>query len=114
MGELIFFLIFSIPAIYGVAELIHILRGLIVAPKAFASKYLILYLGDNMPYQQLISAFFELTWYGRKYAQNIIDGDCGILEKDYDICLEFCKRNNLIFCNASELSNYLDVMMGKI
>ncbi len=114
MGELIFFLIFSIPAIYGVAELIHILRGLIITPKAFASKYLILYLGENMPYQQLLSAFFEFSWYGKKYAQNIIAVDCGIHENDYDICLGFCKKNNLIFCNVGELAGYLDVITGKI
>ena len=114
MGELIFFIIFSIPAVYGVAELIHILRSYCITPDVFIPKYIILYLGDNMPYEQLVSSFWEFSWYGKKYAQNIIAVDCGIKEKDYNICKEYCKKNNLIFCDSKELSNYLDLMMGNI
>ncbi len=114
MGELIFFVIFSIPAIYGVAELIHILRGFIIKPKVFAPKYIILFLGNNMAYEQLLSAFWEFSWYGKKYAQNIIAIDCGIKEEEYKTCFEFCKKNNFIFCNSAELSGYLEVLMGKV
>ncbi|MBO5020296.1 MAG: hypothetical protein J6D52_06505 [Clostridia bacterium] len=114
MGELLFFIIFSIPAIYGLAELIHILRGYIITPKAFAPKYLIVFLGDNSPYEQLVCAFTEFSWYGRKYAHNIIAVDCGVSEKDYTACEEYCKKNNMIFCSSDQLSGYLDVVTGKI
>ena len=113
MGELIFFIVFTIPAICGVSELIHILRVKFISPKAFAPKYLLIYLGDNSPYEQLVASADELFWYGKKYAQNIIAVDCGIKQEEYYNCREFCEKNNFIFCNSKELSGYLDVLMGK-
>lgn len=114
MGELIFILIFSIPAIFGLAELIHILRSYILTPKFFTPKYSVIFLGKNMPYEQLLSAHLEFAWYGKKYAQNIIAVDCGINDENYSVCMQFCRKNNLIFCKSEELSDYMDVLMGKI
>lgn len=113
MSEFLFFIIFSIPAIYGLAELIHILRGYILKPRETASKYIILYLNDNLPYEQLISVFDEFSWYGKKYAQNIIAVDCGIPKEECGICKEYCENKNLIFCDLKELSNCLDKMIYK-
>ncbi len=112
MGELIFFIIFTIPAIYGVAELIHLIRSHFIAPKTLAPKYLIICLGENSPYEQLAIIAEELFWQGKKYAQNIIAVDCGISRDEYLNCREFCDKNNFIFCNSKELLGYLDVLTG--
>lgn len=114
MGELIFFIVFTVPAIYGISELIHLIKAYVISPKGFTPKYLIVFLGENSPYEQLISSAEELFWHGKKYAQNIIAVDCGLEEKEYYDCREFCEKNNFIFCNSNELSGYLDVLMGKI
>ena len=114
MGEIVFILIFTVPAVFGLAELIHLFKCYIIRPKKFAAKYLLLFLGDNEPYEQLISALEELIWSGKRYAQNIIAVNCGIAEKDYVSCKGFCEKNNLIFCETEKLSDYLDVLQGKI
>ena len=114
MGETIFFFIFIIPALLGVAELIHLLKVYIISPKITATKYLIVFLGDNSPCKQLAFAAEELFWRGKKYAQNIIAVDCGISAEEYHICYNFCEKNNFIFCNSVELQGYIDVLSGKI
>lgn len=114
MGELIFLIILGVPAIYGISELIHLVKAYVISPKGFTPKYLIVFLGENSPYEQLVAAAEELFWHGKKYAQNIIAVDCGIKQEEYYNCRELCEKNNFIFCSATDLSGYLDVLMGKI
>ena len=114
MGEAIFFIVFIIPAILGVAELIHLLRVYIICPKINSTSYLIIFLGESSPCKQLAFAAEELSWRGKKYAQNIIAVDCGLNAEEYQICYSFCEKNNFIFCNTKELQGYIDVITGKI
>ncbi len=114
MGEIIFFLVFIIPALLGFAELLHLLKVYIISPKIRAVKYCIVFLGDNAPCKQLALAAEELFWRGRKYAQNIIAVDCGINEDEYHICRSFCDKHSFIFCSYNELNEYLGVISGKI
>lgn len=114
MGEITFFIIFSIPALFGLAELLHYLKVYIISPKVASTKYLIVFLGDNSPCKQLALAGEEYFWRGRKYAYNIIAVDCGISDEDYLVCHSFCNKNNFIFCSYNELGEYLEVISGKL
>ena len=114
MGEIIFFAVFTIPAIVGFAELIHIIKLRIISPKAYASKYLVVFLGDNSPYEQVVAAADELFWRGKSYAKDIIAVDCGIKQEEYGICRNFCEKNNFIFCDYNELQSHLDLLSGKL
>lgn len=113
MGEIIFFIIFTIPALFGLAELLHLLKVYIISPKEYASKYLIIFLGEKSPFGQLALTAEEFFWRGRKYAHNIIAVNCGICEEEYQACRSFCEKNNFIFCDAKDLQGYLDLLSGK-
>lgn len=113
MGEVIFFAIFTIPALLGVAELIHLIKVYIISPKTNSIKYLLVFLGENSPYEQLTAVAEEFFWRGKKYAHNIIAINTGIKEEDYIYCRSFCDKNNLIFCNADEVNEYIELLSGK-
>ena len=114
MGEIIFFALFTIPALLGVAELIHLIKVYIISPKNTAVKYLLIFLGKNSPYEQLTTVAEEFFWRGKKYAQNIIAVNLDISDEDYIYCRSFCDKNNFIFCNVDEISEYAELLSGKV
>lgn len=102
MAEIILFLVFLIPAMLGLAEILHILKLYILYPKTAASYVLVFLKGENAS-EQLMLALEQYFWLGKRYARNIIAVDMGLNGESLKVCRKIALRHNVIFCSEKEL-----------
>ena len=103
----IFFLTFLVPAMLGLAEIIHFAKVYIMLPRRRASKYLLVFLNDQNTLRQLWCLLEEYKWSGKKYAEKIIAVNMGLDEEDYNKALRVNNKDYLILCRFDELQKVL-------
>lgn len=106
MGELILFLIFLIPAMLGLAEIIHIFKTRIRYSEA-SNSYMLVYLCGENPVEKLNYALEQYFWLGRRYVGNIIAVATDLSEENYNTCRNIALKHEIIFCNENELAEIL-------
>ena len=105
MAETILLILLLFPSMLGLAELMHLAKAYILAPKAHPKKTLVVYLYGEYAVEQLRLILEEYNWQGEKYAQQIIAVDCGIEGSQYAECEKMAGKNRIIFCNQKDLSS---------
>lgn len=111
MIEIILLILCLIPAMLGLAELLHSLKLYILAPKNKAISYTVICLTGYSPQQQLRFAIEKYSWMGEK---SIIAVNTFVPEEDFEECREIAEKNNIIFCSADELTDAIKTIAGKI
>jgi len=109
MAEILLVLFFLIPAMLGIAEILHIIKLYILFPKS-AESYVIIYLKNENASGQLMYALEQYFWFGKKYAKNIIAVNSGLSSDNYEICKSIALKHNIIFCSEEELQTVLKVI----
>ncbi len=105
MAEIIFIIIFAVPAILGISEIIHSLRLWLVSSKSSGEKVLVLVPDDEGFSKQILGAFEESKWCGNRLANKIVVVDDLLSEENKKECREITSKLGLEICNISELSN---------
>lgn len=113
MAELIFFLIFLIPALLGVSEIIHLVRMSLYSLKGINSPYVVVWLKDDTAENQILSVCEQYSWSGKKYAQNIVAINSMLGDEKFEICSKMAEKNNIYFCSAEELVSVLNYLSVK-
>lgn len=94
----------------GLAELIHALRLLCIAPKKRALTYMVIYLNDDCAEQQLAHFLEQRAWLGSRYADFTIAIDSDLSEKNKQACHRLAENSDIIFCG----SECLDTATGTL
>ena len=113
MAELIFFLVFLIPALLGVSEIIHLVRMSLFSLNGINSPYVVVWLKDDTAENQILSVCEQYSWSGKKYAQNIIAINSTLSDDKFEICKQMAEKNNIYFCTAEELVSVMSYLSGK-
>lgn len=106
MGEIILFLVFLIPAMLGLAEIIHIFKTCLFYPKNIDS-YMLVYLSNENSAAKLNFVLEQYYWFGKKYFGNIIAIASDLNKENYDVCQNIAEKHGIIFCNENELDEVL-------
>ncbi|MBR4123524.1 MAG: hypothetical protein IKT93_03820 [Clostridia bacterium] len=107
MAETVLLILLLFPSMLGLAELIHLVKAYILAPKVSPKKTVVVYLYGEYAVEQLKLILDEYNWQGEKYAQQIIAVDCGIESSQYAQCEKIACKNQIIFCKEKDLANVL-------
>lgn len=85
MAENILLLVFSIPAIFGLAEILHILKLQILKPQKSACRVLVIRPDTESFVTQLLYVAERFRWQGLGYADKIVVLDselCGVAKDE--------------------------------
>ncbi len=100
MIEIVLLMICLVPTMLGLAEIIHWLKLLILSPKKKVPSYVVLYLTESSPREQISFAAEKYSYYGDR---NIIAVNTFVREEDFEECKAIADKNDIIFCSANEL-----------
>lgn len=107
MAEIIFILIFAVPAILGLAEIIHTFKLWLVSSESGGKRVLIL-VPDNEGFaKQILGAYEELRWHGSKFAEKIVVLDDLLDDENKIECKAITDKLNLEISGLSELSDVI-------
>ena len=105
MAEIILLVVFSVPAILGLAEIIHSVKLFLVSPKIRESGVLVI-LPDNSNFdRQLLNAAEQRNWYGSRFAKEILVLDSLLDEENKTECRKLADRLGLGICDGSGLTD---------
>ncbi len=107
MTETVLLILLLFPSMLGLAELMHLAKTYILAPKVHPKKTVVVYLYGECAVEQLKLILEEYNWQGKKYAEQIIAVDCGIDSRQYSECEKIANINQIIFCNEKDLASVL-------
>lgn len=72
MAEIILLLIFCIPAILGMAEILHIVKVWLISPSCADNRIIVEVPRDENFHQQIIKTAEQVRWNGKAYANRVI------------------------------------------
>lgn len=104
MAEVIFILVFSIPAILGLAEILHTVKLLLVYPKRKGNKILVIVPDDENFVKQIMNVAEQGRWHGSHYAEKIVVLDTLLSEENKKECALLARKLNLEVCSKAELT----------
>ncbi len=105
MGEIIFFLVFAIPAVLGLAEIIHIIKMWFLSSGVGGKRVLVLVPDNENFTKQILSTYEQFRWHGNKLADKIIILDCLIDDENIEECKRITRKPGLEVCTLSQLSD---------
>ena len=107
MAEFVFILFFAIPAILGLAEILHTARLWILSGKDKGEKMLILGPENENFHNQILKTYEEARWQGEKLAKKIIVVDSCLSEENKKECEKLVQRLGLTMFSRSQLFDIL-------
>lgn len=105
MWEILLYFIILILSLIGFSELLHKTWMLILKPKTYGEKFLVLLLKDKNAQQQLNFAQEHLRWAGSECARGIIAVDCGLEKKVEVKCNGDCRC-----CGNTKIFTYEEIL----
>ena len=103
MAEIFLLLLFSVPAIIGLAEIIHALKLLLISPSKTAYRILVIY-PDNENFEgQLLHVSERRKWLGDGYADKIVVLSSALCRKNREECNGLASRLGFITADGQEL-----------
>lgn len=104
--------VFLIPAMLGVAEILHKLKIIILAPKRADVSYNVIFLNNSEPVEQLSNAIYQSNWHGREYYGVLVAVNDFLNEENFVLCKELAQKNGVVFCSLKELYDLFDSVRG--
>ncbi len=102
MAEIILNLVFAIPAVLGLAEIIHSVKMWLLKPKNIGKRILVLIPNTEDFEKQILSAYEQLKWQGKKIADKVVVVDYLVDQKEE--CKRLTEELGIEFCALSELT----------
>lgn len=104
MSEKILLYILLIPAMLGLAEILHFLKLYITRGKAKCKKCVLFYLCGENCFCSLKAILEECSWQGRNFAEKVVVVDCGI--EDIEECLSEANNSGIVFIKPTDLPEF--------
>lgn len=105
MAEAVFFLIFCIPAVLGLAEIIYTVKMLILKPKIKGNKILVLVPRNEDFEEQILNLAEQVKWNGKKYAQRVVILETPLNDENKHKCNELANQFGFEICSKEELTD---------
>ncbi len=105
MDEKILFYIILIPAMLGLAEILHFLKLYITRGSKHPKKCVLFYLAGKNCFCSVKAILEEYLWLGKSFAEKIVIVDCGI--EDMKECLSAVKDGEIVFVKPKDLPEIL-------
>ncbi len=107
MAEAVLFLLFIIPAVLGLAEIIHTVKHYLFAGKRYQGQILLIIADDNSFRLQLENVANQRNWYGNSYPQRILVLPDKLTQENKGLCEKEANRLSLEICEAENLTKIL-------
>lgn len=107
MSEIIFSLFLLVPAMLGIAEIMHLIKLYLIERNNSLSPYIIIILKNETANEQILSVVENYRWQGEKYAENIIAVNSFLSEENQEIYADLARKHNLFYCSFEELKEVL-------
>ena len=108
MMETVLFLVVFLLSVIGLSELIHGVWIALIKPKTKQKKILLCVLCGDLADLQLKSAYEEMIWHGRSYADELIGVELTVDEQVLKRCKEFAECKDIKIIKKNELNGVLD------
>lgn len=103
MTEIVINVMFAIPAVLGLAEIIHAVKLWLLKPKSEGKRILVL-IPDTDDFEgQILSLYEQFKWQGKKLADKIVVVDYFVDEKEE--CKRITGELKMEVCSLSELAD---------
>ena len=103
MAEIVFNVVFAIPAILGMSEIIHSVKLWLLKPKNKGKRIMVLIPDTDDFESQILSLYEQLKWQGKRLADKIVVVDCFVNEKEE--CKRIAENSGIEVCSLSELAD---------
>lgn len=103
MAESLLFFIFLIPAVLGVAEILHAIKLTLLSGKKQSFGVLVISPEKESFCEQLLSAAEKFKWNGRRYAERIIVLDVLEDENIRNECISLAGKLGIEVCKKADL-----------
>lgn len=108
MVKIILIVLFLIPAMLGLAELLHIFKLFLLKPKKSLLSYKIIILTDNSPLEQMRYVIEQYIWQSEKNSSGIVFVNSLLSNLNLIECKNLADKYGLTFCSKKELEAYLN------
>ncbi len=107
MAETFFIIILIVPAVLGMAEILHLFKVYLLGYTRKGKKHSIVFL-DNEDAVITLRAFCEeKNWYGKPVNNRFFAVYKGLSEEVFAECREIAEKNDIILLNIDDLTDYI-------
>ena len=111
MFEIFFLILFLIPAMLGLSEILHILKLYILKPKKAMISYKIVILTNDTAVENMRYAIEQYLWQAERNGFNLIFVNSLLDKENFLACKEIAKRYEVGFYSKKELEEYLNLIV---
>ncbi len=111
MAHIIFGLLFLIPAMFGLAEILHILKLYILKPNKQLISYKLIVLTNDLPVIQMKYNIEQFLWNGRKNSAKLIFINSFLNHQNFVECKTLAEKYAVSFCSTEDLKKYIDFLI---
>lgn len=105
MSETVIIFIFAIPAILGLAEILHIVKLFLLGGKTKIKSVLVVVPNNENYFKQLMNISEQKRWQGDKYAEKIIVLNTLLEKEKFFECRILAEKLGFEFCDKYELND---------
>ena len=111
MTEFVFSVIVAVLCIFGLTEILHILKQWILRPDNLPATKLIVYLENGFADLQLIDIIREYNWYGKFKPQNIVGVYDRLSDEELENCRKIAEKYGVALYSLEELEKGNDLII---
>ena len=110
MAEICLMILFLIPAMLGLAEILHILKLYILKPQNPIIAYKVVILTDDMPLEIMKYVIEQHVW-NKNNSSQLIFVNSLLSQNNFDKCKQFAEEYGIGFCTKDKVEEYLDLIV---
>ena len=103
MAEIVLNVVFAIPAVLGLAEIIHAVKLWLLKPKNKGKRIIVLIPDTDDFERQILSLYEQFKWQGKRLADKIVVVDYFVDKKEE--CKRITEDLGIEVCQLSELTD---------
>lgn len=113
MVEIFLVILFLIPAMLGLAEILHILKLYILKPQNPIISYKMIILTDSSPVEHMKYVIEQYLWQSKKNNSSLIFVNSLLCEENFKACKNLAEHYGFSFYSKEEIKEYLNLLIGQ-
>ena len=111
MFEIFLLVLFLIPAMLGLAEILHILKLHILKPQKPMISYKVIILTDDTAVENMRYAIEQYLWQPGNNNGNLVFVNSLLNKENFTVCKELAERYSIGFYSKKELEEYFNLIV---
>lgn len=112
MVTIFLFVLFLIPAMLGIAEILHIIKLFILKPQKSIISYKIVILTNDMPFEHMKYVIEKYIWQHSKNSAKLIFVYSLLDEENFNECKMLAEQFGLGFYSKEEIVEYFNIIVA--